>query len=84
MKDKNTLLSIFGAKLSKDGKRVVITLVNGEDDDKNFYTACVKLDNSQKTKAKIVESLGKKYALVQINFIKDASPIDEEDLPFAE
>ena len=49
----NTLLSIYGARLSQDGTKVVVTLVEGKDENKKFYKACVKLDNSNKTKVKI-------------------------------
>ena len=35
------LLSIFGAKVSKDGTKLVLTLVSGEDESKQFYNACI-------------------------------------------
>ena len=34
----NELLTIYGAKVSKDGKKVILTLVKGHDADKEFYS----------------------------------------------
>ena len=66
--NENKLITIYGAKQSKDGAKLVITLVCGDEDEKQFYTACVKLDNSQKSKAKI----GKDgYAVVKIPMLED-------------
>lgn len=47
----NTLLTIFGAKVNNN--KVVLTLISGEGDNRKYYTACVKLDGSQKTKAEV-------------------------------
>ena len=77
------LLSIFGAKVSKDGTKLVLTLVSGEDDNKQFYNACIKLDNSQKTRAK-VEKDGK-HALIKVVMLENKQPKVEtnvEDMPF--
>ena len=65
----NTLLTIYGCKVSKDNKRLVLTLVRGEDEDKQYYSACIKLDGTQKTKASI--SKDKKYGLVKIEMLKE-------------
>lgn len=77
------LLSIFGAKVSKDGTKLVLTLVSGEDESKQFYNACIKLDNSQKTRAKI-EKDGK-HALIKVVMLEKKQPKAEanaEDMPF--
>lgn len=77
------LLSIFGAKVSKDGTKLVLTLVSGEDESKQFYNACIKLDNSQKTHAK-VEKDGK-HALIKVVMLENKQPkaeIKAEDMPF--
>ena len=77
------LLSIFGAKVSKDGTKLVLTLVSGEDETKQFYNACIKLDNSQKTHAK-VEKDGK-HALIKVVMLENKQPKAEanvEDMPF--
>ena len=77
------LLSIFGAKVSKDGTKLVLTLVSGEDESKQFYNACIKLDNSQKTRAKI-EKDGK-HALIKVVMLENKQPkaeIKAEDMPF--
>ena len=77
------LLSIFGAKVSKDGTKLVLTLVGGEDENKQFYNACIKLDNSQKTRAK-VEKDGK-HALIKVVMLEGRQPkekVKDEDMPF--
>ena len=77
------LLSIFGAKVSKDGTKLVLTLVSGEDESKQFYNACIKLDNSQKTRAK-VEKDGK-HALIKVAMLENKqlkAKSNTEDMPF--
>ena len=77
------LLSIFGAKVSKDGTKLVLTLVSGEDESKQFYNACIKLDNSQKTRAK-VEKDGK-HALIKVVMVENKqlkAKSNAEDMPF--
>ena len=77
------LLSIFGAKVSKDGTKLVLTLVSGEDESKQFYNACIKLDNSQKTRAK-VEKDGK-HALIKVVMLENThlkAKSNAEDMPF--
>ena len=78
MADKK-LLSFYGAKISEDGTKVVVTLISGEGEEKEFYTACVKLNNSQKTHAKIEGD----YALIKIPVLKEKVEVaDGEILPF--
>ena len=72
------LLSIFGAKVSKDGTKLVLTLVSGEDESKQFYNACIKLDNSQKTRAK-VEKDGK-HALIKVVMLEDRQPKEKVNI----
>lgn len=80
-KEKTELLSIFGAKVSKDGTKLVLTLVSGEDESKVFYNACIKLDNSQKTHAKVEED--GKHALIKVVMLDEKKASDKkEDLPF--
>lgn len=77
--EETKLLSIFGAKVSNDGNKLVLTLVSGEGDNKQFYNACIKLDNSQKTHAKIEED--GKHALIKVCMLND-KPANTELLPF--
>lgn len=83
--EKSTLLSIFGAKVSNDGQKLVVTLVSGEDESKQFYNTCIKLDNSQKTRVKIDEE--KQVAYLEIKLLKpkkenDFDELSDDDLPF--
>ena len=81
--EKSKLVSIFGAKVSKDGTKLVLTLVSGEDESKQFYNACIKLDNSQKTHAKVEK--GGKHALIKVVMLENKQPKAEanaEDMPF--
>lgn len=77
--EQSKLLSIFGAKVSKDGKKLVLTLVSGEDESKQFYNACIKLDNSQKTHAK-VEKDGK-HAIIKVVMLED-KVTEDKSTPF--
>lgn len=72
------LLSIFGAKVSKDGKRLVLSLVSGEGESKVFYNTCIKLDNTQKTHAKIDKD--GKHAVIKVVMLEDKA--SSEDMPF--
>ena len=77
------LLSIFGAKVSKDGTKLVLTLVSGEDESKQFYNACIKLDNSQRTRSK-VEKDGK-HSIIKVVMLENKQRKAEakaEDMPF--
>ena len=81
--EKSKLVSIFGAKVSKDGTKLVLTLVSGEDETKQFYNACIKLDNSQKTHAK-VEKDGK-HALIKVVMLENKHPkaeVNDDSVPF--
>ena len=76
MENQNTtLLNIYGAKISKDNKKVVLTLVSGEGESKTFYSACVKLDNTQKTHVKLEED--GQHAIFKVVMIKE-----KEEQPF--
>ena len=77
--ENSELLSVFGAKVSKDGKKLVLRLVSGEKENRKFYNACIKLDNSQKTHAK-VEKDGK-HAVIKVVMLED-KPKQDDDLPF--
>jgi hypothetical protein len=85
MKDERLpLLSIYGANFSKDEKKLVITLVAGSDDNKQYYHACVKLDNSQKTK---VNGICEGSAMITIPLLlpkqENANKeVSDDDLPF--
>ena len=41
-KQSTPLYSVYGARVSNSGKYVNLSLVNGEDDEKEWATACVK------------------------------------------
>ena len=41
-KQSSPLYSVYGARISQSGKYVNVSLVNGEDDEKQWATACVK------------------------------------------
>ena len=54
--NENKLLTIYGARLSKNGHYINLTLVEGEGDQKRFYTACVKTDEQAKTHGHIEDN----------------------------
>ena len=49
----NQLLTIYGCRKSKSGTRLNLTLVRNEGElGKEFFTACIRLDNGGKVKVK--------------------------------
>lgn len=64
---KRELLNIYGAKISKSGNHVNITLVVGEGEQKEYFTTCVRLDNKNKVSAKVKDG----YVLVKIPMLED-------------
>lgn len=44
-KSESTLYSVYGARISKSGERVNVSLVKGKNDDKQWACVSVKLDN---------------------------------------
>ena len=84
---KNKLLTIYGARLSKSGQHINLTLVEGEGDQKQFYTACVKVDEEAKTHG----SIEGHEATIVVPLLQDKKKVDDfdqldevtdEDLPF--
>lgn len=84
---KNKLLTIYGARLSKSGQHINLTLVEGEGDQKQFYTACVKVDEEAKTHGSIEDN----EAIIIVPLLQDKKKVDDfdqldevtdEDLPF--
>ena len=85
------MLTIYGCRKSKSGNYLNVTLVHNEGEKKSYYTACVKLDNSGKVKAK--EGKTKEghdvYVIVvpvltpkKTDTKDDTKAIGNEDLPF--
>lgn len=48
MNDKR-LFNVFGARLSQDKKRIVLTLVTDKENNRKFYNACISMDKAKKT-----------------------------------
>ena len=75
----DTLLNFYGARLSKSGNHVNITLTTGEHGKRNWFTAPVKtaLD------AKIHAEVNGNYAVIYVPLLKEKKQeIKDEDLPF--
>ena len=53
----NQLLTIYGCRKSKSGTRLNLTLVRNEGEvGKEFFTACIRLDNGGKVKVKAAKT----------------------------
>ena len=86
MEKGNQMLSIYGCRKSKSGNYLNVTLIGNEGEKKVYFTACVKLDNSGKVKAKeghevyllSIPVLTPKKAEAKADNAKD----DTKDLPF--
>lgn len=76
----NKLLTIYGARLSKSKKHITLTLVEGEGDKKQFFTACVKLDEDAKTHG----SIDGDEAIIIVPLLKPnkADEVKDDDVPF--
>lgn len=84
------LLNVYGAKLSQDGKRVVLTLVQGDGQNKKYFNACVKLETSNKVRAKVDEA--QEVVFIRVPLLKpkeakkdDFDAVDEisdDEVPF--
>ena len=70
------LLNIYGARISRNGDHINITLVEGEGDKKTYYNACVKIAKEGKTYGSVE---GNK-AYIVIPLLKDPSKPKEVNL----
>lgn len=80
-KAQNSLHTIYGARLSKDEKRVNISIVSGEEDAKQWGTISIKLGNTTtKTKATIKDG----YAYIKVPMLEEKAKeeVSEEEIPF--
>lgn len=71
----NPLYSIYGARHSKDGTRVNVTLVTGKDDNKSYASISIKKDSG-----KLVIKDGAVW--LKVNFLKDKKDTPNDDTPF--
>ena len=67
------LLNVFGAKLSKNGQHIVLVLVTGENENRQFYNACISLDETAKANGYIDEINNE--AVIRVNLL-DNKPSD--------
>ena len=78
----NQLLTIYGCRKSKSGTRLNLTLVRNEGDEvgKEFFTACIKLDNSGKVKVKEGKTKnGEDVYLLAVPVLTDKKPDTKAD-----
>lgn len=78
-KKQTTLYSIYGARPSKDGKRVNLSIVTGEGDARRWGTISIKLDNNSKVHVEMNDN----DVLVKVPLLVDSKDEDQDDdLPF--
>lgn len=82
------LLNIFGAKLSKDGSKIVLVMVSGEADKRKYYNACIPVnkdfyDKQPVVLGEVVKGKEDSYAYIMCKMLeeKPATPKGDE-LPF--
>lgn len=73
-KSASTLYSVYGARMSKSGERVNVSLIKGNDDKKEWACVSVKLDGDGKIKAQIKDG----FAFIKIPMLAE----DEDKLDF--
>ena len=72
----NSLFTVYGARLSKSGERVNVSLVRGKDDAKEWATISVKIGKSDaKVKAKIEDG----FAYIKVPMLKQDKNADALD-----
>lgn len=62
-KSESTLYSVYGARISKSGERVNVSLVKGQGDTKTWACISVKLDNKE---AKVQAQIKNGFAYIKI------------------
>lgn len=65
----NELLTIYGARVSRKGDHINLTLVSGEGENKKYYNACVKIAKDGKTYGSVENN----KAFIVVPLLKDAS-----------
>lgn len=80
-KNNNALFSVYGARLSKSGERVNVSLVRGKDDNKEWATISIKLgESSSKVKARIKDDLA--YLKIPMLQVEEDDEEDNDALDF--
>ena len=75
-KSASTLYSVYGARKSKSGERVNVSLVKGEGDNKEWACVSVKLNSDGKIKAQIKDG----FAYIKVPLLEeDESKKDKLD-----
>lgn len=74
---KEALLNVYGAKISEDGQRVVLTLIQGDGPSKKYFNACVKLNTTNKTRAKVDEA--NEVVFIRVPLLKPKEAEDDFD-----
>lgn len=78
--NENKLITIYGARVSKSGKHINLTLVEGEGNQRKFYTACVKLDDQAKVHGIVRNTLNKgEEALIVVPILSANQAQDDFD-----
>lgn len=75
----NSLFTVYGARLSKSGERVNVSLVRGKDDARQWASISVKIGKSD---AKIKAKIDGDFALIKIPMLKPKEEDDNDELDF--
>lgn len=62
-KSESTLYSVYGARISKSGERVNVSLVKGNGDDKQWACVSIKMDNAD---GKVVAKIKDGFAYIKV------------------
>ena len=71
-KSENTLYSVYGARLSKSAKRVNVSLVKGNGDEKQWASVSIALENNGKVKVKVKDN----YAIIKVPFLSEDDALE--------
>ena len=72
-KETNDLLSVYGARKTKNVNYYNLSLLRGEDDKKEWFTASIKAENTKEKDG---------YLWVRVKLLQPSKKVTEEELPF--
>ena len=83
-KETNKLFSIYGARQSNSGERVNISLLRGQDDDREWATITIKDSKGKKAEdGKVWAYIKDGYAYIRVHILKKKEEADNGDwIPF--
>ena len=83
--NKSKLYTVYGARISKSGERVNVSLVDGKGDSRTWACVSLKIGDGERVGVKVYEKEG--FAFLKVPLLKEDKPkakpkTESEDIPF--